>query len=265
MSSVFTKTLHEKRFFLIGWTLGFAAIAALLASFYPAMHQDGAIDSLLANMPPAFKGLIGNLGDLSQFDTYIASQLFDIRVPLIAGIMAIILGLGLSVSDEEKGELRTILSLPVSRSKVFIQKWLAMLLIMIMIVIGMAAGIYVVLPFIDIPAEISIEHMALLSGMTLLVMVTFGTIPFAIGLATGKRAAATGVAILTIIGSFILSTFGQAVDWLADFEKLSLLHYFPAVDIVKSGVELSDISVFGVITSVLLVIGIICFRRRDVA
>lgn len=263
--SIFTKTLHEKRFFILGWTFGFVGIAALLTSFYPAMHQDGSLDSLLANMPPAFKGLIGNLGDLSQFDTYIASQLFDIRVPLIAGIMAIILGLGLSVSDEEKGELRTILSLPVSRTKVFFQKWAAMVVIMFVTVIGMVAGIYAVLPFIDIPAEISIEDMALLAGMTFLVMVTYGAIPYAIGFATGRRSLATGISILTIIGSFILSTFGQAVDWLADYQPLSLLHYFPAVEIVNVGIELKDVVVFIAITTVLLIVGLIRFRRRDIA
>jgi ABC-2 type transport system permease protein len=265
MRSMYLKTLYDKRFFVLGWTLGFAAIAALLASFYPAMHQDGAIDSLLKNMPPAFKGLIGNLGDLSQFDTYIASQLFDIRVPLIAGIMAIILGLGLSVSDEEKGELRTVLSLPLSRTKLFIQKWSAMVSIMAVIVAGMVAGIYAVLPFITISAEISAENVVRLAGMTLLVMVTFGTIPFAIGFATGKRAVAAGMSIITIIGSFILSTFGQAVEWLADYEKLSLLHYFPAVDIVKNGIDYVDVIVFVVVTILFGVIALLAFRRRDIA
>lgn len=265
MRSVFSKTLQERRFFMLGWTIGFAAIAALLASFYPAMRQDGAFDALLTNMPPAFQGLIGNLADLSQFDTYIASQLFDIRMPLIAGIMAIILGLGLSVTDEEKGELRTILSLPVSRSKLFLHKWLAMVFIMIIVVLGMVAGVYAVLPFIDVPADISLEQMAALTGMTLLVMVTYGTIPFALGLGTGRRSVATAVSILAIIGSFILSTFGEAVDWLADYQKLSLLQYFPAVNIVKNGVELADIAVFIGVTFALVLFGLLRFRRRDVA
>lgn len=265
MRSVYLKTLYDKRFFLLGWTIAFAAIAALLTSFYPAMHQTSAFDQLLQTMPPAFKGLIGNLGDLSHFDTYIASQLFDIRMPLIAGIMAIILGLSLSVAEEEKGELRTVLSLPVSRLKVFVQKWFSMVTIMAVVVLGMVGGIYAVLPFIDIPADISTENMLRLSGMTLLIMVTYGTIPFAIGLASGKRAAATGLGILTIIGSFILSTFGKAVDWLADYEKLSLLHYFPAVDIVKNGIQVKDIAVFAAITLVLLLAGAVIFRRRDVA
>ncbi|HRJ06695.1 MAG TPA: ABC transporter permease subunit [Candidatus Saccharibacteria bacterium] len=264
MRSVYLKTLYDKRYFLFGWTIAFAAIAALLASFYPAMHQDGAIDELLKSMPAAFQGLIGSLADLSRFDTYIASQLFDIRMPLIAGIMAIILGIGLSVNDEEKGELRTVLSLPIGRTKLLVQKWFAMLTIMVVVVLGMVAGMYAVLPFIDI-ASIEPDVVVRLSAMTLLIMVTFGTIPFAVGFASGRRAAATGISILIIIGSFILSTFGQAVDWLSDYEKLSLLHYFPAVDIVKDGIQASDALVFAIVTIGLLAASIVIFRGRDIA
>jgi len=219
---------------------------------------------LLESMPAAFKGLVGSLADLTRFDTYIASQLFDIRMPIIAGIMSIILGIGISVADEEKGELRTLLSLPVSRTKLLTQRWLAMLTIMVVIGFGMVAGIYAVLPFIDI-ASIEPDVLARLSAMTLLIMITFGTIPFAVGLATGRRSVATGVSILIVIGSFLLSTFAQAVDWLSDYEPLSLLHYFPAADIVKNGIDLKDVAVFGVVTVVLLVLSIAFFRARDVA
>lgn len=264
MRSIYSKTLYDRRFFMLGWTLGLAGMAALMTSFYPAMHQDGAIDSLLQNMPAAFQGLVGSLADLSTFPTYLASQLFDIRMPLIAGIMAIILGLGLSVADEEKGELRTMLSLPISRTKVLLQKWVAMLTILAVTLIGLVGGMYAVLPFIA-DASIELGQLVRLVAMTGLMMATFGTIPFAIGSITGKRAVATAVSILMIIGSFILSTFGRAVDWLADYEKLSLLHYFPAVDIVKGEFDWLNPIVLGSITLVLLIVSVVLFRRRDVA
>lgn len=264
MRSVYLKTLYDKRFFMLGWTIGLAAFGALMAVFYPSMHQEGVMDGLIETMPEAFKGLIGSLADLSQFDTYIASQLFDIRLPIITGIMAIILGLGLSVSDEEKGELRTVLSLPVSRLKMLVHKWLAMVTIIIVTLGGLVASLYVVMPFVE-GASIEFDVLARLLAMTLLMMVTFGTIPFALGIASGKRSVANGLSILVVIGSFLLSTFAEAVDWLADYEFLSLLHYFPAVDIVKNGIELGDVAVLAGLTVVLLLIAVPAFRHRDVA
>lgn len=263
MRSVYLKTLWEKRFFILGWTIGFTALAALMVSFFPAMRTTG-LDELVKSMPPAFKGLIGDLALLQNFDTYLASQLFDIRVPLIAGVMAIIIGLNLSIAEEESGELRTTTALPVSRLSLLLQKWFAMLTIMIITSAGFLLGSYGVIPLID-DATIALEDMLRLVTMTLLVIATYGTIPFAVAFATGRRSVATFAAILVIIGGFILSTFGQAVDWLSDYEKFSLLHYFPAVDIVTDGINLMNVAVLGGLTLGLLLIASIVFRHRDIA
>jgi ABC-2 type transport system permease protein len=221
------------------------------------------LDDLVNNMPPAFKGLIGDLTLLESFDTYMASQLFDIRLPLIGGIMSIILGLALSSAEEETGELRTTLALPISRTKLLLHKWLAIVLIGGVMTLGIALGAYAVIPFIDdanLPWDMFM-HLLLLSW---LLIVTFGTIPFAAGMITGKRAAAMAIGVVVVIGSFILTTFGQAVDWLADFEKFSLLYYFPANDIAQGTLEWGNGIVLSGLTLGLLIAAIIVFRRRDI-
>lgn len=261
--SVFAKTLYDKRSFMAGWSVALGGFAALLVVFFPAMRQDGALDELAKTMPPAFQGLVGNLADLSQFDTYMASQLFDIRLPLLAGIMALILGLGLSVSDEERGELRTLLSLPISRTKLFIQRWLAMVMILFVTLVGLLVGMYMCMPFVE-GATMDVGVTAGLIGMTGVMMVAFGTIPFAVGMAFGRRGVASAVGIVVVIGSFILSTFGAAVDWLKEFEVFSLLHYFPAVDVVKNGISPTDAAILAMGIGIQLVVATILFRRRDI-
>lgn len=262
--SVFVKTLYDKRGFMAGWSFALAAFAALMVVFFPAMHQDGALDGLAKSMPPAFQGLIGDLSNMTHFDTYIASQLFDIRLPLLAGIMALILGLGLSIGDEERGELRTLLSLPISRTKLLFQRWFAMVMILGVVLTGLLIGLYASMPFVE-GATIEPSELLPLVAMTGLMMMAFGTIPFAIGIASGKCAVANAIGITVVIGSFILSSFGSAVDWLEPYEKLSLLHYFPAVDIVKSGIEIVDVLVLSTIVATLLLVAFVLFRRRDVA
>jgi ABC-2 type transport system permease protein len=263
MNSILLKTLYDRRWFMLGWTLGFVGFAALMVSFFPAMHQDGALDALVENMPKAFEGLIGNLAYLKEFDTYLASQLFDIRMPLIAGIMAIILAQGLSTHEEERGELRTLLSLPISRTKLLFEKWLAFVIITGVTIVGLGIGIYVTIP-VTTGAELEFLTFAKLAFMTWLLMIAFGTIAFAVGMSTGSRGLATLVSILVIIGSFILSTFGQAVEWLEPYEKLSLIHYFPAVDIVEYGIAKTNVAILVGVTSIALLAAIAVFRRRDV-
>ncbi len=262
MNNIFTKTFRDKQWFTLGWFLGFMALAALMVAFYPAMHQDGTIDKLVATMPPAFKGLIGNLADLTRFDTYLASQLFDIRVSLLAGIMSIILALGLTIGEEEKGELRTLLSLPVSRTSLLLQKWLAMLVIIFVTLLGLAVSIYLLQGTVG--ASMPFAAMRDLFLMTWLVLSTIATITFATALATGKRPIAMLVGILVMAGSFIVSTFGMSVDWLKDYEWLSLFHYFPASDVVRGGIDSSNVIVLGSVALIALIVAVIAFRWRDV-
>lgn len=264
MRSIYLKTLYERRWFTLGWFIGLLVLTALMVVFYPAMHQDQALDALVKNMPPAFEGLVGDLTNLNQFSTYIASQLFDIRLPLIAGIMAIILGLGLSTAEEDSGELRTLLALPISRTKVLFEKWLAMATILFVLCGAFAVGIYGVGMFVE-GADLSLELFGKLTAMTWLLMVTFGTITLGAGLMFGKKSLAMAVGVGVIMGSFILSTFGAAVDWLEPYEKLSIIHYFPAIEIVKNTADMTGVFVLGGVTVAVLATAWLLFRRRDIA
>lgn len=263
MNSVFMQTLIERRWFMLGWGVGLAFFAALMVSFYPAMSEQGSLDALVENMPKAFEGLIGDLANLQEFPSYIASQLFDIRLPLIAGIMAIILGQSLSTREEERGELRTLLAQPIGRTRLLLEKWLALVVVTGVGVVALALGTYATMPTVE-GAEIGFGVFMKLLGMTWLLMLTYGTIAFGIGAATGNKGIANAVSILLIIGSFIITTFSPAVDWLADYEKISLLHYFPAVDIVESGVALSDVGTLLAVLVAVLAVAVVAFRVRDV-
>lgn len=263
MRSVFLKTLYDKRGFIIGWTLGMLILAVLMASFFPAMRQEGGLDALVEGMPEALQGLVGSLTDMQQFDTYIASQLFDIRVPIIAGIMAIVLGLGLSTREEESGELRSLLALPISRTRLLIEKWLAMIVIFGVTILGLIGGVYLSMPFLA-DAEMAHVDLWLLGLMTWLVTSVFGTITYGIGMASGHRGLAMLVSTVIIVGSFLLTTFAMAVDWLQPYEQWSLLHYFPAADIVRSGLEMTSVLVLKVFALVSLAIAWAFFRHRDI-
>ncbi len=262
MNTVFVTTLLSKRWFVFGWFLGLTVLAALLVTFFPSMQQEGTLDTFVESMPPAMQGFVGDLANLQQFPTYLASQLFDIRMQIIVGVMVVVLALSLTVGDEEKGYLRTTLSLPLSRTSVLIQKWLAMVVIIGLTLLG--TGVGVLLSQLTISESIGVGTLLRLIAMTWLVMTVFATLTFAGALATGSRAVGTLMGIMTLAGSFILTTFAVGVDWLKDFDQWSLFYYFPAVDIVKNGIDFGDVFILSAIIVVSLIVTIVLFRRRDV-
>lgn len=261
MLNVFLKTLRDKRFFILGWSLGLLFLGFMMTSFYPSF-SGGQIDQLLTSLPPALQGLVGNLQDWRELPGYVGSQLFDIRLPIFISILSMLLAIGLTVGEEDKGQLRTLIGLPVSRRTIAIAKWLA--IVFICLVASLATVIGVEIGIATIGKSLDQLVLVRLGLFTWLLVTALATIIYAIGLSTGKRAITTGVAIVVAIGSFLLSTFGQAVSWLADYEKFSFFYYFPAVDIANGTVVWGNIVFYITLIVVGLVATLITFPRRDV-
>lgn len=261
MFNLFFKTLRDKRFFILGWAIGLAFLGFAMTSFFPSF-SGGQIDGLLETLPPALQGLVGDLQDWRELPGYVGSQVFDIRLPIFISILSILLAIGLTVGEEDKGQLRTLIGLPISRRKIVGAKWLAV--VVICFVASLAPIIGVEIGLLAINETIDQMVLVRLGLFTWLLVTALASLVFAIGLATGKRALTTGVAIILAIGSFLLSTFAQAVDWLEPYEKLSFFHYFPAVEIAHGTVEWGNAAFYGVLILVSLIVALLFFPRRDV-
>jgi len=255
------KTLRDKRFFILGWSLGVAFLGFVMTTFYTSF-SGGQIDELLNSLPPALQGLVGNLQDWRELPGYIGSQVFDIRLPIFISILSILLAVGITVAEEDKGQLRTLISLPISRSKIITAKWLA--IVIICGVASFATVLGVELGTLVIQKTLDQQVLVRLGLFTWLMSVALATIIFAIGMSTGKRSLTTGIGIIVAIGSFLVSTFAASVEWLKDYEWLSLFHYFPATDIAKGAVEWSNVVMYAAITIIFLALTFVSFPRRDI-
>jgi len=262
MFNLFTKTLYDKRAFIVGWGLGLAFLGFLMMIFYPAFHQDSGIDQLVKSLPPAFQGLVGDLANLKELPGYIGSQLFEVRIPIFVSVLSIILAVGLTVSEEEKGQLRTLAALPLSRSRILMSKWLAIVVISFITTFATIVGMEIGLAVIDETLDLMV--VLRLGVMMWLLSITIATLVFGIGLATGKRGLTMGLGVLIAVGSFILTTFAKSVDWLQSYEHASLLHYFPAASIAKTEIAMLDVVVLGGVALFFLSLGLLFFRRRDI-
>lgn len=261
MFNVYIKTLRDKRFFILGWAVGLLFLGYLMTSFFPSF-SGGQVDGLLEAIPPALQGLVGDLQDWNHLPSYIGSQIYDIRLPIFISILSILLAVGLTVGEEERGQLRTLVSLPVSRRRIVMGKWFAAVTICFIASLAPVAGIG--LGLLQIQESVDPMVLVRLTLFTWLMVTAVAMVIIAIGLATGKRALTTGFAIIVTIGSFLLSTFAMAVDWLEPYEKLSFFHYFPAVDIAEGTIDWWNAAFYMICLVVALVVTLLVFPRRDI-
>lgn len=263
MKSLLTKTLYDKRWFMLGWSAVMFVMVCLVMIFYPSFSQTGTLDQLSKSVPDAFKSLLGDPDSFHTIRGYIATQLYDIRVPLLLMIMGLVLAQSLAGGEEEKGSLRTLLTTPLSRGRILWERWAAGAIIVGATVLATVVGSYVGALAIGetVPADM-IWRLALMSWL-------FGTaaftITYAVGTATGKRGLMMAVGLTVTFGGFIISSFAKSVDWLEPFKYVSLLNYYDTGTIRNGSFNISDIWLLASLVLIFMLVAQVCFRRRDVS
>jgi ABC-2 type transport system permease protein len=262
MRTLFTKTLYDKRWFALGWSLVFVFTIVFTVIFYPSLTQGNTFEELSKTVPGQLKGFIGDEQSFNTIEGYVAEQLYNFRVPLMLMIMALILAQGLTVADEERGTLRTLTSTPLGRSRILWERWLAGVA-----VFGITALIGIVTAYIGsliINEALPFDFLLRIGVLSWLFGITAFSIMYTLGAATGSRAVTMITGLTIILGGFILTTFGSSVDWLKNWEILSLMHYANTDSIVKDSLDRLNIWVMALLSSLALLVATVLFRRRDI-
>ena len=182
MFAIVLKVLYEKRFGLVGWTLGAVALAWFSLLFYPSISEGNTFEQLSQGLPPQLQAFIGDAVTFKTVGGYLDTQVFGLRMPMITVTMAIILGLYLSAGDEEKGTMATLLAQPVSRTRVMFEKFVALKLYLAIVHIGLLVGIVASLWVIK--EEYALTKLLGLVFGCYVISLLFGTVAFCTGLSS---------------------------------------------------------------------------------
>lgn len=262
MRSLLGKTLYDKRWFIVGWSAVMFFMVFLVVVFFPSLSKSGAFDQLAGTVPEQFKALIGDAESFRTLKGYIATQLYDIRVPLLLMILALVLAQGLAGGEEEKGVLRTLLTTPLSRGRILWERWVAGVIIIGVTVVAAVIGTYIGALIINesVPGDMVWR----LAVMSWLFGVSAFSITYAVGSAWGKRGVMMAVGLTVTFGSFIISSFAKSVDWLESFKYASLLNYYDTTSIKDGSFNIGDIWILLSLTVIFMLLAQLLFRRRDV-
>lgn len=259
-SSVFMKTLYDKRWFLFGWMLGSVALLALTAAFFPSMKESG-IDQLFKSIPPAMKNMVGDISDYSSFPGYLGSAVFGLRSQMLFAPMAIILGYSLSVSEEANGKLYQLLALPISRRRVLLEKFFAGLFISAVVIAAAVLSIVAVGMFIDetVPQEMLMRVYVMSALFTWAIFaVTYG-----VGKMTGRKSIALLVPVVWVMFSVLSDAFASQINWLKDIDYVSVFHYYRTAELVHNDINWANALTLGVVTLFPILIALLTFPNRD--
>ena len=262
LRNVFTKTLWDARRSLLGWALAISAVAAMYAAFWPSVNTPQ-MQQALGNYPQGVLEAL-NYNDLASPAGYLGSSVYGLLVPLLVAVFAIDWGTRAVAGDEEAGTLDLLLAHPVSRTRLALQRFAALITALTLV------GALLLLAMLAIagPAQlqgITASEFAAATAQLALFGACLGALAFAVGAATGRKAlalgASAGVAVLAYLANGVFPQL-QGLEWTRD---LSPWHWYLGGEPLKNGLQAGDALLLLVVTLVLVAAGTLLFNRRDVA
>ncbi len=263
LRTVFTKTLRDQRRALAWWTLGFVGTVFMYAAFWPNVRDNAAtFTQYLDDFPEFIRNLMGG-ADFGTPEGYLQSELFSFLGPIMLLVYAIGAGARATAGEEEAGSLDLLLSVPIRRRRVLLDKFWALLAASLWLVLSMWLATVLLGPAFDLRPDL--EGFTAACLMMFLLGLAFGTFAMAVGAWTGSKSLAVGVPGGVALVTFILNTLAPSVDWLEPYRVLSPFYYASEPVPILHGVDVVHAVVLVGISAVALAVALIAFERRDLA
>jgi beta-exotoxin I transport system permease protein len=259
--TIMTRTILNSRTPLLAGCFYGILLTILLAAIYPAIAQAHLNAYLQSNIISVMIG--GHISNFSSFTAFLGVEIFSALYGLLfGGIIAYIGGAAIPVTIEN-GTLDLALSRPISRTRYYLESWIATL------ICGAIIGLLIVLSvwvdtFILKDAGINWQWL----WITQLVQWAFLFFAAGLGMLLGSfinaSRAAGGAAVGIIVLAYLINTFGALSDKFNWLLKIGPFYYAPSIDpLVNHQLTWWYPWVLVVAGLVLGIAGLVVFNKRD--
>jgi ABC-2 type transport system permease protein len=246
---------------LLGWALSTLALVVALAAFFPAIEGNSALTGSFDALPPSVQAAFG-IADLSSAAGYLQGQMFSTLAPLIFLSFAIGRGARAIAGEEERGTMDLLLSNPIRRSRVVLEKGAAILLQLVALALVVWLSLVVVGPLFDLDVDVgnlagATASVAALGGL-------YGAIALCLSGATGRRALSLGITAGLAGAGYLYTAIAPFVSLLRDHPGISPFQHGYGYSPIANGLRWGNFLTLVVGAAVFVAAAPILFDRRDV-
>jgi ABC-2 type transport system permease protein len=241
--------------------IGLSAFAAMIILIAPGVLEDIDIDALLEAYPPALVEAM-QLDVIATIEGFVALELYWFGLLIVLGIYVAYSAAGTIAGDIEDGTMDMLLAAPVSRRRVLGEKFLAVLVPIVVVNVALLVVVYAGTRLIDEPiaaADLGAVHV--LSVPYLLLWAAFGML---VSVFASSRVVAEGIAAGTVVATFLAETVadGADLDWIGAVSPTR--YYDPVTILTASEYDYVGGAVLLAAAAVFLLTASARFGRRDV-
>lgn len=258
LRNVFSKTLKDQRRSLLWWAVAIAWVVLVYVGGYRSYVEAG----LATPNVPDFVATIMGTGDFFQPEGYVTGIVYTLLGSLLVILAATFAGARAVAGDEEDGMLDVLLTHPLSRTRLVLERGAAL-------AVSNAWLGFVTFAAVAIAAALnemglSLGNIAAASIGLAMTGLVFGLTALTVGALWGRRGLALGVTAAVALTSYLLNALAPLLgdlDWLG---RVSAFHYYLGADPVRNGFDWAGLGVLAAAAAVLLLIAAWGLGRRDV-
>ncbi|MBL8130998.1 MAG: ABC transporter permease subunit [Anaerolineae bacterium] len=265
--AVFNETLRRHWRAILWWGIGISLLGGsqfLVLEDSESLQQ---IAQLMESMPPFFVQMFGG-GDVEYMvspEGYVASNFFSLGL-IIFAFYAVIAGLNVIANEEDRGQTDLLLSLPVTRTRLVVEKSAAFALI----IVGIAAVVFLGLILsISATGVLEVRTSRVLESTINILPGSLFVLAFTVMISglIGNRPLALGITAGFVAVSYFLDTLASLApdSIMGTLRALSFFRYYDGVFTMRDGLNLGNIAVLLAASAILFAAGLRFFNRRDVA
>ena len=264
MTAVLERAVRDRRVSLAWWVVGVVVYCGFIVAVWPVIDGNDDFEQLYSEMPEALQAMFGADGfnDFTSPAGFLNTYLFSMILPFIFTGLAVSLGASLIAGEEEDGLLDLMLSYPIRRRRVVLEKIAAMGIALF--VVGGAT--IVVLVAAKEPVNLDVGLLGLTSATlgSVLYALVHGLLALVAGAWKGERGLASGIGWGVALFGYLLNivaNLDDSLEWLAWF---SPLHWATAGSPVAGSIPATFLALVGA-AAVLTALTLAVFERHDLS
>jgi len=243
-------------------TVGLTLLAGMYIATFPSMAEDMNLDQFLEQMPEVFLELF-NIATMNTIEGFLAAELYSIGWVLLLGLYMAYSAATIIAGDIDRERMDILLSLPVSRARVLGEKFLALLVPIVVVNAVLPVVIYAGTVAIGYPID-SVD-LAVVHLLAIPYLLACGAIGVVLSVLTSRSSVAQRGALVAIFGLFLF----ESVTIIADYEQLGSIapmRYFDATAVLVEGsYDWAGGAILLGATALLVGASMLYFGRRDIA
>ncbi|WP_323675176.1 ABC transporter permease subunit [Halorubellus sp. PRR65] len=246
----------------VAMTAGFTVLVGLYVWMYPTVSEGVDLDEYVQSFPPALRQAFG-IEALGTIEGFLAAELYAFGWVLLLGIYFAYAAASLVADDVDRGRMDMLLSLPVSRSKVLLEKFASVLVPLALV--NVVTPVVVSLALLGIDESISVADLVAVHALSVPYLLVAAAVGLLASVVFDRASVAQRVAAGGFFGLFLLDSVTAETD-LAWLGSLSPSRYYdPTAILVSSEWDLQGAGVLLAATVVLLLASRAYWQRKDIA